>query len=227
VIKLLRVLRASCSGNWRRQGHATTTPATQSTNCDTPHMARKPRQLESISFRPDGLGSVTDRMAQLATAGDGWINLIPRMSDDDDDNPTSLGFLTLFGGGGPGMTMCTWIPGTRDHAAQTQSSLGIAHQTGHRAVTELASRNTAVPQTWVVEQDHRPAHPKRRVKRTRSDLGSARGQSTRNAPPRQRMASGHLSSDLHVVAPVRCRPTRHSYGVEEIDRLRRSRPCSV
>jgi hypothetical protein len=93
-------------------------------------------------------------MAQLATAGDGWINLIPRMSDDDDDNPTSLGFLTLFGGGGPGMTMCTWIPGTRDHAAQTQSSLGIAHQTGHRAVTELASRNTAVPQTWVVEQDH-------------------------------------------------------------------------
>jgi hypothetical protein len=93
-------------------------------------------------------------MAQLAVAGDGWINLIPRMSEDDDDKPTSLGFLTLFGGGGPGMTMCTWIPGPRDHTAPTPSSLGIAHVTGHRAVTELASRNTAVPQTWVVEQDH-------------------------------------------------------------------------
>jgi hypothetical protein len=93
-------------------------------------------------------------MAELAVAGDGWINLIPRMSEVDDDKPTSLGFLTLFGGGGPGVTMCTWIPGTRDHTAQTQASLGIAHVTGHRAVAELASRNSSVPTNWLVEQDH-------------------------------------------------------------------------
>jgi hypothetical protein len=93
-------------------------------------------------------------MTELAVAGDGWINLVPRMSEDDDEKPTSLGFLTLFGGGGSGLTMCTWIPAAKDHAPQPRSSLGIAHVTGHRAVTELAERSTAVPATWVVEQDH-------------------------------------------------------------------------
>lgn len=117
-------------------------------------MPRKPRQLESIAFRPEELGPVTDRMTELALAGDGWINLVPRMSDDDDDQPTSLGFLTLFGGGGSGMTMCTWIPAARDHTAQARSSLGIAHVTGHRAVAELTGRDTAIPENWIVEQDH-------------------------------------------------------------------------
>ena len=94
-------------------------------------------------------------MSELAVAGDGWINLVPRMSQEDDEKPTSLGFLTLFGGGGPGVTMCTWIPAaTKDHNASTRASLGISHVTGHRAVAELAARNTAVPPTWVVEQDH-------------------------------------------------------------------------
>ncbi|HEY5271855.1 MAG TPA: hypothetical protein VIJ34_01330 [Acidimicrobiales bacterium] len=93
-------------------------------------------------------------MTQLATAGDGWINLIPRMSEEDDDQPTSLGFMTVFGGGGPGVTMCTWIPGTKDHDAAAQSSLGIEHVTGHRAVNELAARNTSVPKSWTVQQDH-------------------------------------------------------------------------
>jgi hypothetical protein len=116
-------------------------------------MPRKPRELESFSFKQDGLTPVTDRMTQLAVAGDGWINLVPRMSQEDDEKPTSLGFMTLFGGGGAGVTMCTWIPGTNDNSP-TRASLGIAHVTGHRAVAELAARNTAVPPTWVVEQDH-------------------------------------------------------------------------
>jgi hypothetical protein len=100
------------------------------------------------------MDTVTDRMAQLAVAGDGWINLVPRMSEEDDDKPTSLGFMTLFGGGGPGVTMCTWIPAARGQGTATRSSLGIAHVTGHRAVAELAGRSTAVPENWVVEQDH-------------------------------------------------------------------------
>jgi hypothetical protein len=117
-------------------------------------MPRKPRQIESFSFRPDELTPVTDRMAQLANAGDGWINMVPRMSQEDDDKPTSLGFMTLFGGGSAGVTMCTWIPGAKDHNSTTQASLGITHVTGHRAVSELAARSTAVPRTWIVEQDH-------------------------------------------------------------------------
>ncbi len=50
--------------------------------------------------------------------------------------------------------MCTWIPGKKDHNSPTQASLGITHVTGHRAVAELATRSTAVPRPWVVEQDH-------------------------------------------------------------------------
>ena len=93
-------------------------------------------------------------MAQLAAAGDGWINVVLRMSEEDDEKPTSLGFMTLFGGGGPGVTMCTWIPGAKDHNSPTKASLGISHVTGHRAVAELAARSTTVPPTWIVEQDH-------------------------------------------------------------------------
>lgn len=123
-------------------------------NCDTPVVARRPRQQKTVFFRADDLTPVTNWMAELAIAEDGWVNMVPRMSDDEDDQPTSLGFLTLFGGGGAGLTMCTWIPGRRDQTLRSPSSLGIAHVTGHRAVAELASRNTAVPESWVVEQDH-------------------------------------------------------------------------
>lgn len=115
-------------------------------------MARKQRQIERVEFTVDELTQIVARMARLAGAGDGWINLIPRMTDDD-ERPTSLGFFALFGGG-TGVTMCTWIPGDDHQPERNQTNLGISHTTGRRAVAELHSLAVPVPETWIVDQDH-------------------------------------------------------------------------
>jgi hypothetical protein len=117
-------------------------------------MAPKERQIERVHFNPTGLKGILERMSRLESAGDGWINLVPETSEEDEERPTSLGFFTLFGGGATGVTMCTWVPGSLDQVGRRQPSLGITHVTGHRAVTELATRELPVPETWVVEQDH-------------------------------------------------------------------------
>jgi hypothetical protein len=105
-----------------------------------------------VEFNPDELTTIVASMARLSGAGDGWINLVPKMTEDD-DRPTSLGFLALFGGS-TGITMCTWIPAGDDKRARNQATLGISHMTGRRAVAELGSLAIPVPETWFVEQDH-------------------------------------------------------------------------
>jgi hypothetical protein len=116
-------------------------------------VARKLREIERVEFSLDDLTQVVACMERLADAGDGWINLVPRITDED-ERPTSLGFFTLFGGGGPGVTMATWIPASHDHRGRIQPSLGITQVTGHRAAAELHSLAVPIPETWLVEQDH-------------------------------------------------------------------------
>ena len=99
-------------------------------------MARKLRRIERVEFSGDDYTLITAHMARLVDAGDGWINLIPKIADDR-EAPTSLGFLTLVGGGASGVTMCTWIPASHEHRGRSQASVGIAHVTGRRAVPEL------------------------------------------------------------------------------------------
>lgn len=106
-----------------------------------------------MSFAAGDPGRVLAAMARLAGAGDGWVNVLPRIEEGDEDRPTSLRFMTLFSGGGMGVTMATWIPRGRD-GGKEHPSLGITHQTGRRAVGELAARGVALPATWQVEQDH-------------------------------------------------------------------------
>ena len=106
-----------------------------------------------MDFNVDDTGAVVAYMAQLAVAEDGWINVLPR-SIDDEERPTSIGFLALVGGGSIGLTMITWVPGGHNRRGQTQPSLGIAHLLRHRVFAELQSRGRAVPGTWFVEQDH-------------------------------------------------------------------------
>ena len=122
-------------------------------NCDTPHMARKLRRIERVEFSGDGYTLVIAHMARLVDAGDGWINLIPKIADDYEET-TSLGFLTLVGGGASGVTMCTWIPASHDHRGRSQASIGITHVTGRRAGPELHTSGAPIPETWLVEQDH-------------------------------------------------------------------------
>jgi len=116
-------------------------------------MTRKLRQIERVEFSVDGLTQIVACMARLADAGDGWINLIPKIGDDY-EGPTSLRFLTLVGAGASGVTMCTWIPASHDRHGRSQASLGITHVTGRRALPELHSPAAPIPERWLVEQDH-------------------------------------------------------------------------
>ena len=101
-------------------------PARSGTDhCDTALVARKLRQIERVEFSPDELTQIVADMNWLAAAGDGWINLIPQIADVE-ERPTSLGFFTLFGGSGSGVTMCSWIPGSSDSGARVRRSLGVA-----------------------------------------------------------------------------------------------------
>ena len=116
-------------------------------------MARKLRLINRVNFNAIELTQIVAYMSQLADAGDGWINLIPKISDGAEKS-TSLGFFTLFGGGGTGVTMCTWIPGSHDQTGRNRPSLGITHVTGHRAVGQLLTLGVSIPESWLVEQDH-------------------------------------------------------------------------
>jgi hypothetical protein len=116
-------------------------------------VAREHRQVERVEFSGDTTTRIVACMEQLADAGDGWINVIPKLADDE-ERPTSLGFFTLFGGGGLGVTMSTWIPAVHLHRQGTHSSLGITHVTGQRAFARLNSLGVPVPSAWIVEQDH-------------------------------------------------------------------------
>jgi hypothetical protein len=109
--------------------------------------------MERVKFTVGDLTPVVACMATLASAEDGWINLIPRI-DEQEEKPTSLGFFTLFSGGASGLTMCTWLPGGRNRRGPTLPSLGISHVTSRRAVARLSSFGMGIPPTWRVEQDH-------------------------------------------------------------------------
>lgn len=124
-----------------------------STRCDTARVARKLRQVEEVHFSADDPAQIVACMARLTAAEDGWINLIPKV-DENDERPTSLRFLTLISGGAMGLTMCTWIPGGHNRRGPIGPSLGITHLTGHRVFGELRARAVAVPGSWFVEQDH-------------------------------------------------------------------------
>ncbi len=106
-----------------------------------------------MAFSVDDLTQIVAWMTRLAGAEDGWMNLIPRVGDND-EKPTSLRFMTLFGGGSMGVTMCTWIPARHNHHGPVQASLGITHVTSRRAIRALQSLGILVPDTWAVRQDH-------------------------------------------------------------------------
>ncbi len=122
-------------------------------NCDTPRVPRDARGIEQVIFTGDDLARVTGFMARLAKAEEGWINVLAHTSDDD-EQPTSLGFFKLLGGGSIGLTMCTWVPGTRSRRGPVRPSLGISHLAGRRAAALLHSLAIPVPEGWLIEQDH-------------------------------------------------------------------------
>ena len=114
--------------------------------------------VERLRFGADDPARVVAAMTRIASARDGWVNLLPILAGDDpeadEDRPTSLRFWTLLSGGGPGLTMGTWVPAAPGQRGRERPSLGLSHRAGRRALGELGARAVVVPEGWVVEQDH-------------------------------------------------------------------------
>lgn len=106
-----------------------------------------------MEFSSEDVTRIVPYMARLSEAEDGWINLVPNVTRDD-ERPTSLRFLTLLSGGATGDTMGTWVPRSHNRHGPVPPSVGITHTTGHRVFAELNSLDLPVPRGWFVEQDH-------------------------------------------------------------------------
>ncbi|MEO0495126.1 MAG: hypothetical protein AAF081_17100 [Actinomycetota bacterium] len=112
--------------------------------------------ITEIGFHRDEHQLVVAAMQRLDRRGDGegWINLSPLLTDEEQarvPERTTLG--DFFAGRGPAVAMATWTPavrGTKPRPAQ----MGIEHGTGPKALDRLAEVGVALPQGWVKRQDH-------------------------------------------------------------------------
>jgi hypothetical protein len=90
--------------------------------------------VEVVSFGPEDLAPVV-----AALRPGTWVNLRPEVELADDR--TSSGFFAVFGGRGPAVPLCTWIPAER--------AAGIQHNAGPKL-----ARRVDIPTGWRVTQDH-------------------------------------------------------------------------
>jgi hypothetical protein len=103
---------------------------------------------ETLEFLRDEPDAVVERMAALADAHRGWVNLRPLVPGDDADDGAPVraaGIFGVFGGTGPPVPLCTWTP----------EEVGIQHAAGPKVARRLVElRAPPVPDGWGVTQDH-------------------------------------------------------------------------
>jgi hypothetical protein len=108
---------------------------------------------EEIQFAEAGPEPVLDRMAQRTAAGQGWINLLPAVSDDI-EVPQSGGLLSFLAARGPAIPMATWSVGTPTKRGPGRDTIGLQHSSGPRAVARLADLGLGLPAGWIKVMDH-------------------------------------------------------------------------
>jgi hypothetical protein len=107
---------------------------------------------EQIEFRYDAWDPVLDRMADLAAAAQGWLNLYPETLEDAPD-PAAEGS-TLLGGlfrsRAPAVPMGTWVAAT-DRAP---ASVGVSHPLREKVAPRLREAGVFAPESWRLVQDN-------------------------------------------------------------------------
>jgi hypothetical protein len=113
------------------------------------------RDVDTFEFTPPDFARVTGYLHHLTEAGQGWINLLPGVkADDDEQQTTPPGLFSLFSARQPPVTMATLMPPRPNRRATDGVTVGLLHPTGGKAVARLAEDGDAVPSGWVVRQDH-------------------------------------------------------------------------
>ena len=117
-------------------------------------MSSSRRKTMTIEFTPPDVAGVAHELAALRDAGDGWINLLPGIDEDAVDVDPPGGLFAFFGNRAPPVTMATVMPAKRDRRGAEGMTVGLMHPTGAKAVARLAEAGIAIPDGWVVRQDH-------------------------------------------------------------------------
>jgi len=113
------------------------------------------RDVDRFEFTPPAFDRVTGYLRHLTEAGQGWINLLPGVELDEDERQTMPpGLFSLFSNRQPPVTMCTLMPARPSRRAFDGVTVGVLHPTGGKAVARLAAAGVAVPEGWLLRQDH-------------------------------------------------------------------------
>lgn len=106
-----------------------------------------------IDFTTDERSVVLAAMADLVTAGAGWLNLRPLV--EQEDLPPPPGLASLFSAKGPPLPIATWVPAPRrDGTATGPASVGLQHPVGRKVATRLVEAGLRPPATWRGRQDN-------------------------------------------------------------------------
>ena len=112
------------------------------------------RETRTMEFTPPEVTAVADTLANLRAAGSGWLNLLPGIDERAVDAEQPGGLFAFFGNRPPPVTMATVMPAKRDRRESEGLTVGLMHPTGAKAVARLAEVGVAIPDGWVVRQDH-------------------------------------------------------------------------
>ncbi len=115
---------------------------------------RRRRETKTIEFRPPEVAGVADSLRTLREAGSGWMNLLPGIDEDAADPEPSPGLFAFFGNRAAPVSMATVMPPTKEHRDREGVTVGLMHPTGAKAAGRLAEAGVALPEGWVVRQDH-------------------------------------------------------------------------
>lgn len=106
-----------------------------------------------VEFSPDDPAEVLAVMEGMASSHEGWINFEPAVLVDDVPPPKS-GLAALVSGRGPDVPLATWSPGEARRGRPEPPTVGLQHGSGPGARARLAEGGRAVPEGWIVLQDH-------------------------------------------------------------------------
>jgi hypothetical protein len=113
------------------------------------------RDVDSFEFTPPAFDRVTGYLHHLTEAGQGWINLLPGVDADEDEEQTvPPGLFSLFSARQAPVTMATLMPARPNRRGIEGVTVGLLHPTGAKAAARLEEAGVAVPAGWRVRQDH-------------------------------------------------------------------------
>ncbi|HEX6570097.1 MAG TPA: hypothetical protein VF015_13055 [Acidimicrobiales bacterium] len=107
------------------------------------------REPVVVEFDESRRSPIVERMAAMAAARAGWINLSPGLDVDVPPPPRST-LAAWLGGRGPTVPLGTWTAAHRRDPAM----VGIDHGEGPGALDLLAERGVPLPDGWRKLQDH-------------------------------------------------------------------------